>query len=186
MGDTSREKYKHEYSKNDRKKNTREKNKTTKRDWTCLLPHLSLHITTSITRIQDNLREVHRIHRTITIIDIKHIIRMKTTSEDDDDIALRNNCDRNKKLSQRKEKWEWEHETARQTRILMILQLLLLHWHQERNTEHYTGQRSKSQKRQVKGNNISLHRLKSVCVCVLYSGKEEGNERDRQQETSNK
>lgn len=30
MGDTSREKYKHEYSKNDRKKNTREKNKTTK------------------------------------------------------------------------------------------------------------------------------------------------------------
>lgn len=102
MGDTRREEYKHEYSKNDRKKNTREKNKTTKRE-TELLPHLSLH-TTSITRIQDNLREVHRIHRTITIIDIKHIIRMKTTSEDDDDIARRNNCDRNKKLSQGKEK----------------------------------------------------------------------------------
>lgn len=149
-------------------KRTQERRTRLRRE-TELLPHLSLH-TTSITRIQDNLREVHRIHRTITIIDIKHIIRMKTTSKDDDDIARRNNCDRNKKLSQGKEKWEWEHETARQTRILMILQLLLLHWHQERNTEHYTGQRSKSQKRDKSKATTSLFTGSRVYL-LLYRRK---------------
>lgn len=51
----------------------------------------------------------------------------------------------------------------------------------EKHRTLYWPKKQKSKKRQVKGNNISLHRLKSVSLAVQTKGKEEGNERDRQQ-----